>query len=426
MTTSTASANLTRSLTADPVAGGADWDDLTARYRPVIRDIAEGNLAREHDRVFPYQQVRELIDAGFSRIRIPVEHGGDAATLNQTFALLAELAEADPNVAHVFRNHLAFVEDRLNDPDSEATAVWLQRFRDGEFVGGGWTEASTASFDKVGTKIRTVDGVTTVTGDKFYATGSLYADWLDVIGRNEQGELYTALVRREQDGVEVPDDWPGFGQQTTASGSATYRDAVADDNGLFPARDRYIYQGIFYQTAILAVLVGITRAAFRDGVENLRARRRNYPLGTADRPAYDPVLQEKVGQLSTQVYQAGAALDVQTRTLDHLAALLAAGGDVTAVGTPAAEAFRETTVQTHQAQSVVVESALDVTSRIFDALGASATYRQSALDRHWRNARTLSSHNPRAFKERILGDYFVNGAAPQGDSPFGSDQGQGV
>lgn len=426
MTTFTTSASLTGSLNAEPVSDGADWDDLTTRYRPVIRDIAEGNLAREADRVFPYEQVRALIDAGFSRVRIPVKDGGDAATLNQTFALLAEVAEADPNVAHVFRNHLAFVEDRLNDPGSEATAVWLQRFRDGDFVGGGWTEASTASFAKVGTEIRTVDGVTTVTGDKFYATGSLYADWLDVIGRDEHGDLYTALVRRDQDGVVVPDDWPGFGQQTTASGSATYRDAVADEYGLFPARDRYVYQGIFYQTAILAVLVGITRAAFRDGVENLRARQRNYPLGTAERPADDPILQKKVGQLSTQVYQAEAALDVQTRSLDHLAELLAAGGDVTAAGTATAEAFQQATVQTHQAQSIVVESALSVTSRIFDALGASATYRQSGLDRHWRNARTLSSHNPRAFKERILGDFFINGTAPQGDSPFGSDQGQGV
>lgn len=407
-------------------APGADSDRLNATYLPIIDRITVGNAEREKNRLFPFREVKALADAGFSRVRIPVEQGGDGASLNQTFGLLARVAEADPNVAHVFRNHLAFVEDRLNDPDSEATAVWFQRFRDGDFVGGGWTEASTASFSKVGTRIRTLDGVTRVTGDKFYATGSLYADWLDVIGVNEDGELYTALVRRDQDGVTVPDDWEGFGQQTTASGSATYRDAVADRFGIFPARERYVYQGIFYQTAILSVLVGISRAAFRDGVANLRDRSRNYPLGTAEKPAEDPILQEHIGHLSATVFQAEAALDVQTRGLDRLAELLASGGDVREPGSKAADAFRDATVHTHQAQSVIVDSALEVTSLIFDALGASATYRHKALDRHWRNARTLSSHNPRAFKERILGDYYVNGTAPQGDSPFGSDQGQGV
>ena len=47
--------------------------------------------------------------------------------------------------------------------------------------------------------------------------------------------------------------------------------------------------------------------------------------------------------------------------------------------------------------------------RLFDAGGASATSRERNLDRHWRNARTLASHNPAMYKARALGDLRING-----------------
>ncbi|MFC8529836.1 acyl-CoA dehydrogenase family protein [Nocardia sp. NPDC057227] len=395
----------------------ADTATLAATYRPIFARIAEGNAARELAREFPHEQVRLLVAAGFSRLRIPRAHGGDGATLRQLFVLLAELGAADPNVAHVFRNHLAFVEDRLNAPEHPATELWLERFRRGDFVGGGWTEAGSAKFGEIATRLRTVDGVTRITGDKFYATGSIYADWLDVLGRDENDRVLTALVARDQAGVELADDWAGFGQRTTASGSARYRDALVDT--VFPAEERFAYQGLFYQTALLAVLTGIARAAFADGARALGARGRNYPLGTAEIPARDPLLQQRIGLLATRVFAAEAALEKQSATLDDVALAHFDGADER-------EPLVTATVRTHEAQTVIVEAALEVTGGIFDALGASATAAPAGLDRHWRNARTLASHNPRVFKERVLGDHYVNGTPPPASHAFLRPQGQGT
>lgn len=55
---------------------------------------------------------------------------------------------------------------------------------------------------------------------------------------------------------------------------------------------------------------------------------------------------------------------------------------------------------------------LDATTQVFDALGASGSSRELSLDRYWRNARTLTSHNPRIYKDRIVGDFAVNGTVP--------------
>ena len=126
-----------------------------------------------------------------------------------------------------------------------------------------------------------------VTGSKYYATGSLYADWLDVLGRDGDGELLTALVRADDPGVNLVDDWRGFGQRTTASGSARYDRARADRGDVFPAVERFSYQSHFYQIAMLSVLTGITRAALRDGSAALTARKRNYPQGLTEVPSDD-------------------------------------------------------------------------------------------------------------------------------------------
>ncbi|AZA68079.1 hypothetical protein EGM63_01035 [Mycobacterium avium subsp. paratuberculosis] len=59
----------------------------------------------------------------------------------------------------------------------------------------------------------------------------------------------------------------------------------------------------------------------------------------------------------------------------------------------------------------IQEPALRAASRVFDAGGASAVQASALLDRHWRNLRTLFSHNPTVYKARVLGDVAVNGAA---------------
>jgi alkylation response protein AidB-like acyl-CoA dehydrogenase len=46
---------------------------------------------------------------------------------------------------------------------------------------------------------------------------------------------------------------------------------------------------------------------------------------------------------------------------------------------------------------------------LFDIGGSSAVKQSANLDRHWRNARTLASHNPTPYKARAVGDYLLNG-----------------
>lgn len=394
--------------------------ELRSVFLPIFDRIAEGNPKRERDRVFPHEQVRWLGEAGFGTLRIPAEQGGFGASLEQTFQLLAELGQADANVAHIWRNHLAFVEDRLNAPVSEDNNTWIKRFLAGEFVGGGWTEANNVTLANLTTTVTAADDHWLVSGAKYYATGSLYADWLDVLGRGDDGELWTALVRADDPGVTLTDDWRGFGQRTTASGSAHYAEARAERGNVFPAAQRFTYQAHFYQIAMLAVLTGITKAVQRDGTAALKARKRNYPQGLSEVPADDPQLLQVIGELSAEAFGAQAALGQSAQTLDRIVAGRLAGSD-----DHARQLLIDAEVAVTQAQLVIIGAALRATTRVFDALGASGVSEELGLDRHWRNARTLASHNPVVYKARILGEWFVNGKDPVSDLASRGRGGQG-
>jgi alkylation response protein AidB-like acyl-CoA dehydrogenase len=388
----------------------ANDDELRTTFRPVFDKIGAASLEREQGRVFPHEQVRWLNDAGFGTVRIPEEHGGFGASLEQTFLLLADLGEADANVSHIWRNHLAFVEDRLNAPVSDTNDTWIKRFLSGAFVGGGWTEANNVTLANLVTTVAEEDDHWLVTGAKYYATGSLYADWLDVLGRGDGGELLTALVRADDPGVTLVDDWRGFGQRTTASGSARYDRVRADRGDVFPAAERFSYQSHFYQIAMLSVLTGITRAALRDGSAALTDRKRNYPQGLAELPSDDAQLLAVIGQVSADAFAAEAALAQAARSLDRIVAGRLAGDDE-----QARQRLIDAEVAVTQAQLVIIAAALQATTTVFDALGASGVSEERSLDRHWRNARTLASHNPRVYKARILGDWLINGKDPVAD-----------
>lgn len=398
----------------------ANDEELRSTFRPVFDRISEANVERERGRLFPHEQVRWLNEAGFGTLRIPEEQGGFGASLEQTFLLLADLGESDANVSHIWRNHLAFVEDRLNAPVSETNDTWIKRFLAGAFVGGGWTEANNITLANLVTTVTAENDHWVVTGAKYYATGSLYADWLDVLGRSEDGELLTALVRADDPGVSLVDDWRGFGQRTTASGSARYNGARAEHGDVFPAVERFSYQSHFYQIAMLSVLTGITRAALRDGSAAFTQRKRNYPQGLAEVPSDDAQLLQVIGQVSADAFAAEAALAHSARRLDRIVAGRLAGDHENA-----RQRLIDAEVAVTQAQLAIIAAALQATTTIFDALGASGVSEELALDRHWRNARTLASHNPRVYKARILGDWLINGKDPVADLASLGRGGQG-
>jgi alkylation response protein AidB-like acyl-CoA dehydrogenase len=260
------------------------------------------------------------------------------------------------------------------------------------------------------------DGRWVVNGRKFYSTGSIFADWIDLFARrggpgdgngSGDGLDVIAAVRARQAGVTHHDDWDGFGQRTTGSGTSVYDNAEVDEAHIFPFASRFKYQTAFYQLFHLATLAGIARAATRDAGSEVRERRRVFSTGNASAVAQDVQVQQVVGEVAAAAYAAEA-------TAIRAAFAAQRAYDAHWQGTPEEEkqANIDAELESAQGQIAISELVLRATTQFFNALGASAASASKSLDRHWRNARTIASHNPVIYKARIVGDWHVNGTEP--------------
>ncbi|QHF03266.1 monooxygenase [Pseudomonas asturiensis] len=391
-----------------PLSLGTDYESLANRFRPIFQEISAGAVDREKGRALPHEPIAWLKQAGFGAVRVPREHGGGGASVGQLFQLLIELAEADSNIPQALRAHFAFVEDRLNAPASPDRDKWFARFVAGDLVGNGWTEVGSVKIGDVITKVSAQDDGFVLNGRKFYSTGSIFADWIDVYAqRADTGADVIAVVDAHHAGVRHSDDWDGFGQRTTGSGTSVYENVPLPAEHVIPFEQRFKYQTAFYQLVLLAVLAGIGRAIERDIAQQVRDRTRVFSTGNADSVSQDSQVQQVVGQIAAQVYAAEAATLRSAEPLQR-AYVARFGNDAQ----QEKDANIAAEIETAKAQVIVSELVLRAATDLFNALGASGVSVNKALDRHWRNARTAASHNPLIYKARIVGDWRINGTEP--------------
>ncbi len=398
--------------TAPPPVGPAEsappsYDELARRFRPIFARIAEDAVRREQMRQLPFEAVGWLREAGFGAMRIPRSYGGLGATLPQLFRLLIELGEADSNVSHLFRGHFAFLEGRLNAPEKSTHDFWFPKVVAGTLIGYAMAER-TESTGGTATLSRDGDGWV-VDGTKYYSTGTIYADWI-VASVLDGEERVSVAVPVGAPGVTRFDDWDGFGQRLTGSGTTKFdRVRIPEENIIrrFSAADlsTQSYQKAFLQLVLLATLAGIGRAVLRDGIAFVQPRTRAFGIPGKSSPRGDPLVQRVIGRIASLSFAAETLVDGTAQALEALC-------QAARTGTADEALFVATEIKAFQAQQIVIDQVLEAATLLFEVGGASATSESRRLDRHWRNARTAASHNPAIHRERAIGDYYLNGAIP--------------
>ena len=300
------------------------YEELAERFRPLFRNIRDGAVQRKRDRALPFDQIRWLNDAGFDAIRVPKKYGGYGATLPELFALLAELAEADSNLTQALRVHFAYNEDVLNSQNEAHRDRWFTRIMGGDLVGGAWTEIGDAKMAAFSTRVSRTDGRLTLNRTKYYTTGSIFADWIEVGAVNDVDEAVSAVVAAKAPGVNIVDDLDGFGQKLTASGTTTFSSVPVQPEHVVSGDLRFCYSPAFLQQVHHATIIGIVRAASADAARAVAERRRTYSHAAGPRSSADPQVLEVVGRVHSLTYAAGAvmlkAAEALQRSFDQKAA----------------------------------------------------------------------------------------------------------
>ncbi|MGI3898918.1 MAG: SfnB family sulfur acquisition oxidoreductase [Janthinobacterium lividum] len=373
--------------------------------RAVAAVYAEGAAARDVERRLPWAEVELFTASGLGGITVPREYGGadvSFATLAEVFALLSA---ADPALGQIPQSHVGVLALVRETGTPEQRSRFFGDVLAGYRIGNAGPERNRTGITHMTTRLTSTSDGLRLTGRRYYSTGAIFAHWIPTRALDDEGRPVQAWVRRDAPGVTVIDDWACFGQRTTASGTVVFAAAPVEPGDVIPVHafaDRPGLAGPVSQLVHAAIDLGIARAAFGDALAFVRDRARPWVDSGVDRAVDDPTIRREVGRLATALHAAEAVMAETADALDAIAA-----GPVTA------EASARASVAVAEAKVLAGEAAVGIAEALFDVAGSSATRAAHDLDRHWRNGRVHTLHDPARWKLHLLGNYHVNGTAPR-------------
>ncbi|MBW8482313.1 SfnB family sulfur acquisition oxidoreductase [Actinomadura parmotrematis] len=403
-------------VTSTPVTGvkaaPPALDDAAAveAARAFAARIAPGAVERDRTARHPAAELDDLAGTGLLAISVPREHGGGgvaASTVGEVFRIVAA---ADPSVAQLVLAHFVLVALIGTAASEEQKAFFHREVVGGARIGNATAERGTKHvFDRRTAVTPGPDGGYRLDGRKYYTTGALGADWIGVAAsvEGDQNLPVTAFVPGDAAGLEFGDDWSAFGQRATASGSLVLTGVDVPANrvlhlGPVPADPPPLILGAYDQLLHLAIDVGIARAALEEGAAFVRDRSRPWFESGVDSVADEPHAVLRFGRLTTLLHALEALFERAGRAVDAAyAAPELTDGNTAAASLAVAEAKA-------YSQEVAVQIAADV----IELAGTSAADAAHGLDRHWRNVRTHSLHDPARWKYVHIGNHTLRGTNP--------------
>ena len=374
----------------------------------VARDLAEEfaleAAERDRQRRLPWAELARYSASGLGGITVPREYGGAGVSWHTASQVFRILCAADPSLGQIPQNHFAILEVfRQLGSDKQKRFIYGEVLS-GRRLGNAGPEKGKQAMLQLSTRLERVGEQLQLSGQRFYSTGALFADWIPTRARNEDGLAVQVLVPRLAAGVEVIDDWSSFGQRTTASGSVRFDKVVVDEGLILPVwqlADRANLTGPISQLIQASIDAGIAEAAVADAVRFVREHARPWLDSGLARAADDPYIIHAVGRLHIDLHAATAVLDEAAQLIDRLLQ-----GEITDQTSAAAS------IAVARAKVLTTDIAVEASEKLLELAGSAATRAAHALDRHWRNARVHTLHDPVRWKLHAIGNYELNGAFP--------------
>jgi len=380
-----------------------DLEAIHAAYH--VADFAlEGRNDRDQQRLLPFAEIDLFSQKGLGGIRIPKQFGGPFVS-NKTLAHVFRIInKADSSVGQIPQNQIALLNMiQIMGTDQQKQFIYSEILQ-GKRLANGGPERHTKDSKTLNTLLTLEDGHYFVDGEKFYSTGSSFAHWLAIKAIHPEGHVVLTIVNRDATGVEVIDNWNGFGQRTTSSGTVRLEHVEVDPLLIFDERllsSQPNYRGAYSQLLQVAIDVGIAEAAFADTVTAVQKAR---PIVDAhvEKASFEHYTLQEVGKSSVLLDAAILLLDEAAEYLDELDQLDAVTDEQAA----------KASILVAEAKIYANDAALHISEKLLELGGSRSSLSQHNLDQHWRNARVHTLHDPVRWKLHALGDYYLNHKLP--------------
>ncbi len=375
--------------------------------RNLAKDFARGAAQRDAERILPSEQVEVFSKSGLWAMTVPAAFGGADVSYRTVAKVIEIISAADPSIGQIPQNHIsnAFLIRSLGTSQQQQTFFGL--ILGGARIGNALAELTDKTAHDLETRLRrdvsgTAEGYR-LSGKKFYSTGALFADYVSIGALDEDGQRLTVIVPRDAPGLTVFDDWSSFGQRTTASGTVILDQVFVSEANVFAfhrTQNEPVPNGAVAQIIQAAIDSGIAVAAVEDTERLVREMARPWRDSGQAKAADDLYTIAAVGRLRIGLHAAQAMLERAGDYVDR------------AIAEPTDRTVAEASVAVAEAKVLTTQIALDAASTLFELVGTRATLEPHNFDRHWRNARVHTLHDPVRWKYNVIGDWFLNGKLP--------------
>lgn len=377
--------------------------EAIAVAKKLAAEIAPGAAIRDRDRIWPVKELDAFSQSGLWSINVPKKFGGPEVSYATLAKVIEIVSAADSSIGQIAQNHLGVVAAIRTVSDKAQQKLLFAEVLRGTRFGNAFSEFRSKRAADFETKFTDAGDHVVVNGQKFYSSGALLAHLVPIVALDEEGRAWYAIAERDAPGLTVIDDWSSFGQRTTLSGTVILNNVKVPKTHLVPGYKGYevpTADGAIFQIIQVAVDTGIAQAAIDETVDFVRTKSRAWVDSGLERATDDPYTIQAIGDLTLRLHAAQALLEKAGRAIDC------------AIEDPNAETVADAQIVTAEAKILSTEIAIAATNKLFELAGTRSTLAEHHLDRHWRNARTHTLHDPVRWKYAILGKYFLNGEKP--------------
>lgn len=365
--------------------------------------LQTGASDRDLSGIVPAEVVNTYSNSGLWGITVPREFGGAEVSAATLASVIAIVSAADPALGQIPQNHYCLLEDiRLQGSDDQRR-FFFELALSGHRFANALSETGGKTVQDIQTRLTQTSQGLRINGRKGYCTGSLYAHWLGVLALDDEGRAQLAFVPHNAPGLTVVNDWTCLGQRTTSSGTVLADNLPVESFNLIPSWKSYdtpTLAGPFAQLTTAAIDAGIARAALSDTVSFVNQFARPWIDAGVERAGDDPLTIHQIGVLDSRIAAAEALLEQAGKVLDRYKHL------------QTEETVALASLAVARAKIFTTEAALEAASRLFELGGTRSTHPRYNFDRHWRNGRVHTLHDPVRWKYHLLGNWVLNGKAP--------------
>ena len=384
-----------------------DFTDRSERVEKLARKLAANVVQRERQGGSALAERQLIRDSGLLTLAVPQQFGGQGMVWPEIYRIVRFLAAVDSSLAHLFAFQHLQVATILLYGNAEQQRTWLSRTVHEHWF---WGNATNGRDNRL--KLKRRDEHYELNGSKSFCSGALGADALVVSAprsHNPNDRVFIVLPS-QREGIAVNDDWDGFGQRQTDSGTVQFENVFVDSGELLGpgGSPRSTLRACLAQLVLVQLYLGNAQGALDAAQRYTREQSRAWAASGVALACDDPFIQQRYGELWLQ-YRSAYLL------AEHAAQRLQAAWEKPVL---TASERSEVALAISEAKVVSARAALEITAKMFENMGASATSATYGFDRFWRNVRVHTLHDPLDYKVRDLGNWLVNGKVPE-PSPYG-------